>query len=214
MMYTVIMHIYNEGEHLNQVLNAIKRQTIQPEQVLIVDDDSTDNTLEIVKTHGIKHIKLTQSTYKPVYLRRSHAFNKAVRFADTETPCVEFLLKVDGDTKISDTYAEQTIKTSNEFGLSACSGISATRRKTRDLNNGAVLYRRCYLPDSKPMYGWDREIQLDIVRNGRKFKVNPDAVYYDLRIPTVRGSPGLKRVLINRLKTQLANLQGFVRQNS
>ena len=212
MSYTVIMHIYNESEHLRYVLDAINRQTIKPEKVLIVDDGSTDNTLDIVKEYGITYVRLTQPKDLPAHLRRSKAFNTAVRLADTHTPFVEFLLKVDGDTLIADSYAERTIKLSNELGLSACSGITAAHRKTRDLNNGAVLYRRCYLPDSKPMYAWDREIQLDIVRKGRKFKVNTNTYYSDMRPPTVRGSPGVKRVFINRFKTQVAKLQGFVRQ--
>ena len=211
MSYTIIMHIYNESEHLRHVLNAINRQTIKPEKVLIVDDGSTDNTLDIVKEYGIPFIRLTQPIDLPVYIRRSKAFNAAVRFADTESPCVEFLLKVDGDTLIADSYAERTIKLSNELGLSACSGITAAHRKTRDLNNGAVLYRRCNLPDSKPMYGWDREIQLDLIRKGHKFKVHTNTFYSDMRPPTVR-SPGLKRVFVNRFKTRVAKLQAFVRQ--
>lgn len=209
MSYTVIMHIFNEEEHLKHVLNAIKRQTITPKDILIVDDGSTDNTPKILEEYKIKYRWLAQSKDLPAYLRRSKAFDHVVKFADTETPCVEFLLKVDGDTLIADSYAERTIKMSDELGLSACSGITAANRKTRDLNNGAVLYRRCNLPDSKPMYAWDREIQLDLVRRGHKWKVNTNTFYSDMRPPTVKGSPGLKRVIINRVKTRLAMLQGF-----
>ena len=205
------MHVYNEEEHLKTVFKSFERLTVQPEKVLLVNDGSINGTLDLILESGFPVLTLNQSTDLPSYARRANAFREAVEFAKKETPSVDYLLKVDGDTIMGDSYAEETMKMSNELGLSACSGIT-TRRKTRDLNNGAVLYRFANIPPIKTMYAWDREIQLDLVRRGHKFKVCKKTYYMWLRPATVKGSPGLKRVFINRVRSRIAELQGFVRQ--
>lgn len=208
--YTIIMHIYNEENHLRPVFNALERQTVKPLDIIVVDDGSTDNTKDILHEYGYNHVHLDQPVdlYKPV--RRSNAFNKAVELAHQYTPTAEYLMKVDGDTLVYDSYAEHTIKYMVENPrCAAVSGVSVRYIKTRDLNNGAVTYRASTLPKAKPIYGWDRDIQLNLVSKGHTFHVIRTLGYGEMRRPTVSGSPGVKRVVQNRLKSRIAEICGL-----
>ncbi len=208
--YTTIMHIKDEEDHLRYVFDAVNRQTVEPLEIIVVDDGSIDSTPDIIHEYGYIHEHLNQSTYLPKYKRRAYAFNKAVSLAKQHTPEADYYMKVDGDTYIYDTYAEYTIDYMEQNPrCCACSGVSVRYIKTRDLNNGAVTYRTQTLPVALPRYGWDREIQLELVRRGYTFHVIRTLGYGEMRIPTVSASPGLKRVAVNRSKSRIAEIQGF-----
>lgn len=56
-LISVIMPTFNRAEYIREALDSIKRQTFKDYEVIIVDDGSTDNTKEIVKTYeGIRYI--------------------------------------------------------------------------------------------------------------------------------------------------------------
>ncbi|MGY8920797.1 MAG: glycosyltransferase family 2 protein, partial [Flavobacteriales bacterium] len=44
MKITIIIPVYNEQAHIEHMLGSLVGQTIKPSQVIIVDDNSTDNT--------------------------------------------------------------------------------------------------------------------------------------------------------------------------
>lgn len=48
---TVIIPVYNEEKYLRRCLDSIVRQTEQPDEVIIIDDGSTDGSLEIIKDY-------------------------------------------------------------------------------------------------------------------------------------------------------------------
>ena len=53
---SIIVTTYNSGKLLQACLNSIKNQTFKNFEVIIVDEDSTDNTQEIVRKYGYKLI--------------------------------------------------------------------------------------------------------------------------------------------------------------
>ena len=210
MSYATIMHIYNNAEYLPRVLDAIQNQTEPPIGLYIVDDDSTDTTPDIIQRYRIPSIRLKDYMKEP-YKRRANAFDIAVRKARTTYPEAEHLLKVDGNTLISPDYAEKLLPHMKPT-VAACSGVSTLYHKTRDLNNGAVLYRERTLPPAQRVYGWDREIQLTLIRAGYRIHVEPRATYTDLRPPNVM-KPPLTRVITNRVNRRTAALEGWIRRN-
>ena len=51
MKITIIIPVYNEQAHIEHMLGSLAGQTIKPSQVIIVDDNSTDNTPSIIKKY-------------------------------------------------------------------------------------------------------------------------------------------------------------------
>jgi glycosyltransferase involved in cell wall biosynthesis len=212
MSYAVVMHVYNEEECLERVLDAIIEQTAEPIGLYIVDDDSIDGTEKIIKDYDIPYVRLRDYLKEP-WKRRANAFNIAVNKAKALYPEAIHLLKVDGDTLIEDRYAEKLLPRMKRAVVAAVSGVSTIYRKTRGLNNGAVLYRIETLPEVKRCYAWDRQLQLDITRSGYIWSVVRDAEYTDLRMPHVMRPP-LTRVIKNRMEQRTAAVEGWIRRHT
>ena len=62
-MNSVIVTTYNGKKYIKQQLVSILNQTLQPDEVLIYDDNSTDNTVDIIKSfisdNNLNNWKLT-----------------------------------------------------------------------------------------------------------------------------------------------------------
>ncbi|RJR34092.1 MAG: glycosyltransferase family 2 protein [Deltaproteobacteria bacterium] len=54
---------YNHGHYLNGALEAILAQSLQPDRIIVVDDASTDNSLEVLGNlaRRYKHIRIVQN---------------------------------------------------------------------------------------------------------------------------------------------------------
>ena len=63
MLITVVLANYNHGTVINQAIDCLNAQEIKPEKIIIIDDASTDKSLEIIKHLSINHtnIKLIQN---------------------------------------------------------------------------------------------------------------------------------------------------------
>lgn len=53
---SVVIRAYNEGAHLGRLLEGIAAQTRQPDQLILVDSGSTDDTIEIAKRGGVDDV--------------------------------------------------------------------------------------------------------------------------------------------------------------
>ena len=49
MNIAVTVAVYNEEKNIEKFIGAIQRQSILPNELIIVDDGSTDKTLEMLK---------------------------------------------------------------------------------------------------------------------------------------------------------------------
>lgn len=63
MQIAVLIPCYNEEKSIKKCVQSCLNQTRKPDQVLVVDDASTDNTYKILKTFGSK-IKVIRMPYK------------------------------------------------------------------------------------------------------------------------------------------------------
>ena len=66
---SVIIPSFNYGHYLSEAINSVLYQTLPVHEIIVVDDGSTDNTEEIVRTFGDKVI----------YVRKENAGLSAAR---------------------------------------------------------------------------------------------------------------------------------------
>ena len=57
MRISVIVPSYNEETYLPRCLKALKDQTLPPLEIIVIDNNSSDNTFNIATSHGVKTVK-------------------------------------------------------------------------------------------------------------------------------------------------------------
>ncbi len=60
---SVIIRAYNEEKHIGKLLYGLTRQTHTPEEIIVVDSGSTDRTVEIAESFGVKLVTIEKSDF-------------------------------------------------------------------------------------------------------------------------------------------------------
>lgn len=110
---SVIIPARNEGRNIANLLNDLRKQSLPPLEIIVVDDMSSDDTLKIAKSFAVKVIKIEE---KPDgWLGKSWACQKGADAAKGD-----FLLFLDADVRLSGNALFRLIKTQMEV----CTTIS------------------------------------------------------------------------------------------
>lgn len=63
MQISVVIRTFNEAESLDSVLKALMLQTISPEEIMIVDSGSTDQTVSIARNYGATILEMPKTDF-------------------------------------------------------------------------------------------------------------------------------------------------------
>jgi len=86
---SIIIPVYNEENYLRQCLEAIMAQIEPADEVIVVDNNSTDKTVEIANEFGF--VKLLHEKKQGVFHSRNKGFNAAKS---------EIIGRIDADTRL------------------------------------------------------------------------------------------------------------------
>lgn len=171
MKYYIVIPTYNEEKFISLTLQSLVEQTILPSKVVVVNDNSTDKTPEIVSKFASKYpfINLVNKTSDAVHLPGSkviQAFQKGLEMLDEN---YDFIVKVDADLIFPPNYFETIIKqfkSDNRIGM--VGGFAYIEKNgewvlenltDKDHIRGAFkAYRKeCFaqIGGLKPAMGWD-----------------------------------------------------------
>jgi len=125
----VIIPTLNEEEHITLCLASVLRQTLRPRRIMLVDDGSTDRTVDIAEAYckfrGVEIVTIRRRSS----IGKTPTIKRQARELDSD---VEFIL--DGDTVLeSDNYIERTVQELYQaVGIaSACGTILPQRKRDR-----------------------------------------------------------------------------------
>ena len=76
-MITVIINVYNGEKFINKCLDSIINQTYKDLEILIINDGSTDNTLNIIKKYKDKRIRIISTDNKGLSVSRNIGIDNA-----------------------------------------------------------------------------------------------------------------------------------------
>ena len=96
--FSIIVPAYNMEDYIKRTLDSIKKQTFKDYEVIVVDDGSTDKTVEIAKKEKVKVIE------------HKHAGLSVVRNAAIKEATGEYLVMLDSD----DWWDKDLLKKLNE----------------------------------------------------------------------------------------------------
>ena len=125
----VVIPTLNEEKNIVLCLNSLSNQTIKPQNIILVDDGSSDNTVAYAKSF------CQQNDMELIVIQRDHPIGKTPtikRQAREFLADVQFVL--DGDTVLdSENYIERTIQELYQGAgiASACGTIMPIRDKDR-----------------------------------------------------------------------------------
>lgn len=112
MKYYIVIPTYNEEQFIGLTLQSLADQTVLPTKVIVVNDNSTDSTPEIVLAFAEKHpwISLVTKTSSAIHLPGSkviQAFQKGLESIDED---YDLIAKVDADLIFPSNYFETIIQ--------------------------------------------------------------------------------------------------------
>lgn len=171
MNYYLIIPAHNEADFIALTLKSIVSQTVAPSKVVVVNDNSTDETAAIVesiiKNYG--YISLVNKTSEAIHLPGSkviQAFHKGFETIDSE---YDIIVKLDADLILPNNYFETILdhfKSDSKIGM--VGGFAYIEKNgewilenltDKDHIRGAFkAYRKeCFLQigNLKPAMGWD-----------------------------------------------------------
>ena len=102
---SLLISTYNWPEALELVLLSIEKQTVLPNEVLIADDGSTDDTKQIIEDFKKRiNLKVNHVWHEDKGFRKSIILNKALAKADGE-----YIIQSDGDCILDSYFVEDHI---------------------------------------------------------------------------------------------------------
>ncbi|POY41310.1 glycosyl transferase family 2 [Flavobacterium alvei] len=112
MRYYIIAPAYNEEAFIQLTLDSLVNQTVLPSKLIIVNDNSTDKTAEIVSSYSQKHpwIQLVNKTSENIHLPGSKVIQAFQKGFETLDENYDLIVKIDSDLIFPANYFETIIK--------------------------------------------------------------------------------------------------------
>lgn len=171
MNYYIVIPAHNEEAFISLTLNSLILQTVLPKKVVVVNDNSTDKTEEIVLAFSKENpfISLVNKTSEAVHLPGSkviQAFHKGFETLDNE---YDIIVKLDADLILPNNYFETIINHFEKDPEVGMAGGFAFIEKNGDwilenltdkdhIRGAFKAYRKkCFeqIGNLKPAMGWD-----------------------------------------------------------
>lgn len=114
MKISIVTTIYNVEKYIEKCLTSLVTQTYKDLEIILVNDCSTDSSMDIVSKFNDSRIKII-----------NHTVNKGAGWArrtGIESATGDYVITVDGDDYISEDFIESLVKGAEETGADIVSG--------------------------------------------------------------------------------------------
>lgn len=111
MKLSIVIPVYNEEDTLKACLQSIAEQTELPDEVIVVNNNSTDASLSIIKQ--FKFVQIISETQQGISYARNAGFNYATG---------DIIGRIDADTILDNNWVETVKKTFQDKSISAITG--------------------------------------------------------------------------------------------
>ncbi len=169
--FYIIIPAHNEEDSIGLTIDSLVNQTLLPKHVVVVNDNSTDKTQDIVETYVKKHswISLVNNKSSNKHLPGSKIINAFYKGYETLDENYDAICKFDADLIFPNNYLERlTFHFKNNEKTGMASGFCYIKKNNlwvlenltnKDHIRGALkAYRKeCFLNIGKlkPSMGWD-----------------------------------------------------------
>jgi glycosyltransferase involved in cell wall biosynthesis len=132
-LVSIIVPIYNVGDFLDSTLHSIRSQSYENWELILVDDGSTDNSLEVAKYHaaGDARIRILSQSHKGVSIARNLGLSDARG---------ESVIFVDGDDLWLPESLRLLVERQQQCGATLVYGAQEHLRESGSLDNLGTFY--------------------------------------------------------------------------
>ncbi|RDI58461.1 glycosyltransferase family 2 protein [Flavobacterium glaciei] len=171
MNYYIVIPAHNEEAFIALTLDSLLSQTVLPKKVVIVNDNSTDKTAEIVTAYAKDNpfITLVNKTSSAIHLPGSKVIQAFLKGFETLDENYDVIVKLDADLILPNNYFETILNIFKKDSTIGMAGGFAYIEKNgewilenltdKDHIRGAFkAYRKeCFqqIGNLKPAMGWD-----------------------------------------------------------
>ena len=171
MEYYIVIPAYNESAFISLTLDSLATQTILPKKVVVVNDNSTDNTASIVSDFAKINswVSLVNKTSEAVHLPGSKVIQAFQKGLETLDDNYDVIVKLDADLILPNDYFETILGIfKNDTTVGMAGGFAYIEKNDdwilenltdKDHIRGAFkAYRKaCFneIGGLKPAMGWD-----------------------------------------------------------
>ena len=138
---SIVIPVFNEENHLKKSLDALKKQIEPGDEVIVVDNNSTDKSAEIARSY-----KFVTLIHEPKQ-GRGHARNAGFNRAKGDILC-----RLDGDSIVAPTWLAEIRKTFSNPSIDAVTGYGKTIIDPHFRSIVSVYWSWAYF---KEMLGYD-----------------------------------------------------------
>jgi biofilm PGA synthesis N-glycosyltransferase PgaC len=114
---TILIPAYNEAASIADTIRSLQNQTVQPEEIIVIDDFSNDGTGDKARACGVSVIRPSKNTGS-----KAGAQNFALQSVNTE-----FTLAIDADTILAPDAIEKLLPAFNKSNVVAACGFVLPR---------------------------------------------------------------------------------------
>ncbi|WP_449537878.1 glycosyltransferase family 2 protein [Ferdinandcohnia sp. Marseille-Q9671] len=129
----IVIPVFNRIEETRQCLDCLKKQTYQHFDIIICDDNSSDNTKEVLKNE-----------YPYVYIIEGNGelwwtggTNKAIEFT-LENLNVDYILTLNNDVLIDENYLTRLIESARKYPNAIIGSLSLTKEDKPKILFGGI----------------------------------------------------------------------------
>ena len=134
---SIVIPAYNEERHLVDCLEAIARQTVAPDEVIVVNNNSIDRTAEIARNYPF--VTVVNEAKQGMIFARDKGFKVAKG---------DILGRIDADARISENWVEEVKRVLSNPMVAAVSGPGITYTLPPSISEyRSTLWSRVYIFD-------------------------------------------------------------------
>lgn len=139
---TLVIPVYNEERHIKACLDAIVKQTIMPDEVLVIDNNCTDKTVEIAKRYPF--VTVIREPKQGLIHARNTGFNRAKG---------DILGRIDADSVIANNWVETVLKNfAGKRELAGLTGIAKTAIIPYVNSVTSTFFSRAYFRSARGLF--------------------------------------------------------------
>lgn len=114
---TVLIPAFNEAKSIADTIRSVQAQTLQPDDIIVIDDCSTDETGAIARSLGVTVLRTPKNCGC-----KANALNYGLKFVDSE-----FTLAIDADTTFDEPAFERLMVAFDDPHVAAACGFVLPR---------------------------------------------------------------------------------------